>query len=161
MDKTAQDSGFFRVRFEDGKVIMTTVTGKTMDPKTKYKPVLIFMLSNGKSLKTDAKFTVSVTNKLPKISVTTLSSALCNVNAGHRASYVLNAGNGYTISNVTTNDANCKVTFDSTSSIVSVSLSDNANVAAGKKYTVPCTVYIKGADNTTKPLTVKLNAVIY
>lgn len=162
LDNTAQDSGFFRVKFsDDGKVVLTAVTGKAMDPKTKYKPVLIFILSNGKTVKTNEKFTVSVTNKLPKVTVTTLSSVLCSANAGHRASYKLNAGNGYTISNVTSNDANCKVTFDGKTDTVYVSLSENADVAAGKKYTVPCTVYIKGADNTTKPLTVKLNAVIY
>lgn len=162
LDKTAQDSGFFRVKFsDDGKVVLTALTGKAMNPKTKYKPVLIFILSNGKTVKTNEKFTISVTNKLPKVSVTTLSSALCSANAGHRASYKLNAGNGYTISNVTSNDANCKVTFDGKTDTVYVSLSENANVTVGKKYTVPCTVYIKDADNTTKPLTVKLNAVIY
>lgn len=162
LDKTAQDSGFFRVKFsDDGKVVLTAVTGKAMNPKTKYKPVLIFILSNGKTVKTNEKFTVSVTNKLPKVTVTTLSSALCSANAGHRASYKLNAGNGYTVSNVTSNDANCKVTFDGKTDTVYVSLSENAKVTAGKKYTVPCTVYIKDADNTTKPLTVKLNAVIY
>ena len=162
LDKTAKDSGFFRVKLsDDGKAVLTAVTGKAMNPKTKYKPVLIFILSNGKTVKTNEKFTISVTNKLPKVTVTTLSSVLCSANAGHRASYKLNAGNGYTISNVTSNDANCKVTFDGKTDTVYVSLSENADVTAGKKYTVPCTVYIKGADNTTKPLTVKLNAVIY
>ena len=162
MDKTAEDSGFFNVKMtNDGKVVMTAVTGKTMNPKTKYKPVLIFTLSNGKTLKTDAKFTVSVTNKLPKITVTTLSSALCTSNAEHRASYQLSAGNGYTISNVTTDDTNYKVTFNGRTNTIAVSLADNASVAAGKKYTVPCTVCIKGADNTTKPLTVKLKVVVY
>lgn len=162
LDKTAKDSGFFRVKLsDDGKAVLTAVTGKAMNPKTKYKPVLIFILSNGKTVKTNEKFTISVTNKLPKVTVTTISSALCSANAGHRASYKLNAGNGYTISNVTSNDASCKVTFDGKTDTVYVSLSENANVTVGKKYTVPCTVYIKGADNTTKPLTVKLNAVIY
>ncbi|MBD5470965.1 MAG: hypothetical protein HDR19_07610 [Lachnospiraceae bacterium] len=162
MDKTAEDSGFFNVKMtNDGKVVMTAVTGKTMDPKTKYKPVLIFTLSNGKTLKTDGKFTVSVTNKLPKITVTTLSSALCTSNAGHRASYQVNAGNGYTISNVTTDDTNYKVTFNGRTNTIAVSLADNASVAAGNKYTVPCTVCIKGADNTTKPLTVKLKVIVY
>ena len=162
LDKTAKDSGFFRVKLsDDGKAVVTAVTGKAMNPKTKYKPVLIFILSNGKTVKTNEKFTISVTNKLPKVTVTTISSALCSANAGHRASYKLNAGNGYTISNVTSNDASCKVTFDGKTDTVYVSLSENANVTVGKKYTVPCTVYIKGADNTTKPLTVKLNAVIY
>lgn len=162
MDKTAADSGFFNVKMtDDGKVVMTTVTGKTMNPKTKYKPVLIFTLNNGKTLKTDTKFTVSITNKLPKVTVNTLSSALCTSNAGHRASYQVSAGNSYTISNVTTDDTNYKVTFNGRTNTVLVSLSDSASVVAGKKYTVPCTVYIKGADNTTKPLTVKLKVVVY
>lgn len=162
MDRTAEDSGFFNVKLSDeGKVIMTAVTGKVMNPKKKYEPVLIFTLSNEKTLKTDAKFMVGVTNKLPKVAVTTLSSALCTSNSEHRASYKLNAGNGYSISNVITNDTNYKVTFNGRTDTVYVSLSDEANLAAGKKCTVPCTVYIKGADNTTKPLTVKLKAVVY
>ena len=53
------------------------------------------------------------------------------------------------------------VTFSGRTNTVSVSLADNANVVAGKKYTVTCIVYIKGADNTTKPLTVKLKVVVY
>lgn len=162
LDKTAPDSGLFRVKLaDDGKVVLTAVTGKVMDTKTKYKPVLLFTLSNGKTVKTDAKFTVSVTNKLPKVTVMTLGGALCTSNAGHRASYKLNAENGYTISNVTTADTNYKVTFNTENDTVYVSLSDGAAVTAGKKYTVPCTVYIQGADNTTKPLVVKLKAVVY
>lgn len=162
IDKTTQDSGFFRARLDDGgKVVLTAVTGKVMNPKTNYKPVLIFILSNGKTVRTNGKFTVSVTNRLPKVTVTALSSVLCSADAAHRAAYRLNAGNGYTVSNVTTDDANCKVTFDSGTDTVYVSLSENANVTAGKKYTVSCTVYIKGADNTTKPLTVQLKVVVY
>lgn len=162
LDNTVPDSRFFHVALgDDGRAVLTAVAGKAINPATKYKPILVFTLNDGKIVKTDAGFTVRVVNKLPKVTAATLSGAVCKTNAGHKASYKLNAGNGYTINNVTTDDANFKVVFHGGTDTVSVSLSDKANVTAGKKYMVPCKIYIKGADNTTKPLTVKLKVAAY